>query len=54
LRGAGLIVKKNGLYLYAPSTDALDDSAQRVEKLYAIRDIALIRAILAYPHDKFL
>jgi hypothetical protein len=52
LQSAGLVVGQDGLYRYQPASPALDTLVAETAKIYAIKSVSVIRAIVTAPNDK--
>lgn len=52
LRSIGIVVGQGGLYRYQPASHALDVLVSETAKIYAIKPIPVIRAIVTAPNDK--
>lgn len=53
LRAAGLVAETaEGRYRYQPASPRVDQLADGVQKLYAAKPMAIVKAIMAAPNEK--
>jgi len=52
LQSAGMVVGQDGLYRYQPASPAVDGLVAATARIYAIKPVSVIRAIVTAPNDK--
>ena len=52
LQKAGLVVEEGGLCSYRPASPAIDQIAANIEKLYAVKPAAVVKAIVTAPNER--
>lgn len=52
LQSAGLVVGQDGVYRFQPASSALETLVAETAKIYGIKPVSVIRAIVTAPNDK--
>jgi hypothetical protein len=52
LQSAGMVVGQDELYRFQPASPALETLVAETAKIYAIKPVSVIRAIVTAPNDK--
>lgn len=52
LQSAGMVAGEDGLYRYQPASAAVDGLVAETARIYGIKPVAVIRAIVTAPNDK--